>query len=228
MKHEEKFLRRFVEMAVYQLFSHSSFVICHLTMVRLKDIAQLTGVSVMTVSKALRDEPDVSAATKAKIKSLALQMGYVPDSSAQGLRTRPPSCSAWSFLPPPIPFMPAWFMPLRNGLRTRLRRADRPNARTSPSARSLPAPPVVTPRGRTVPHAGLSFRGRGAHLSGNCRHENPGRPARSPAPFCKNFISVEVEELIASYNVTRHLLNSATKKSPISPAHPPPRGRMNV
>ncbi len=39
---------------------------CH--MVRLKDIAQLAGVSVMTVSKALRDEPDVSAATKAKIK----------------------------------------------------------------------------------------------------------------------------------------------------------------
>ena len=57
-------------------------------MVRLKDIAQLTGVSVMTVSKALRDAPDVSAATKARIKALALQMGYVPDSSAQGLRTK--------------------------------------------------------------------------------------------------------------------------------------------
>src|SRR6202008_78540 len=57
-------------------------------MVRLKDIAQLAHVSVMTVSKALRDEPDVSAATKAKIKLLAQQLGYVPDSSAQGLRTR--------------------------------------------------------------------------------------------------------------------------------------------
>jgi len=57
-------------------------------MVRLKDIAQLTGVSVMTVSKALRDEPDVSAATKSKIKALAQQLGYVPDSSAQGLRTK--------------------------------------------------------------------------------------------------------------------------------------------
>ena len=42
----------------------------------------------MTVSKALRDEPDVSAATKARIKALAQQMGYVPDSSAQGLRTK--------------------------------------------------------------------------------------------------------------------------------------------
>ena len=41
----------------------------------------------MTVSKALRDAPDVSAATKARIKVLAQQMGYVPD-SAQGLRTQ--------------------------------------------------------------------------------------------------------------------------------------------
>src|SRR4026207_2389296 len=57
-------------------------------MVRLKDIADRAGVSVMTVSKALRDEPDVSAVTKTRIKLLAQQLGYVPDSSAQGLRTR--------------------------------------------------------------------------------------------------------------------------------------------
>ena len=56
-------------------------------------------VSVMTVSKALRDEPDVSAATKTRIKLLAQQMGYVPDSTAQGLRTRRPSSSAWSSPP---------------------------------------------------------------------------------------------------------------------------------
>lgn len=42
----------------------------------------------MTVSKALRDKPDVSAVTKTRIKLLAQQMGYVPDSSAQGLRSR--------------------------------------------------------------------------------------------------------------------------------------------
>lgn len=57
-------------------------------MVRLKDIAQRIGVSVMTVSKALRDEPDVSAMTRSRIKLLAQQMGYVPDSTAQGLRSR--------------------------------------------------------------------------------------------------------------------------------------------
>jgi len=57
-------------------------------MTRLRDIAQRAGVSVMTVSKALRDGPDVSAATKTRIKLLAQQMSYVPDSSARGLRTR--------------------------------------------------------------------------------------------------------------------------------------------
>src|SRR3974390_325062 len=57
-------------------------------MIRLKDIAERVGVSIMTVSKALRDEPDVSAATKTRIKLLAQQMGYLPDSTAQGLRNR--------------------------------------------------------------------------------------------------------------------------------------------
>jgi LacI family transcriptional regulator len=57
-------------------------------MVRLKDIAQQAGVSVMTVSKVLRDEPDISAATKARVRALAQEMGYVPDAMAQSLRTR--------------------------------------------------------------------------------------------------------------------------------------------
>ena len=35
-------------------------------MIRLKDIALRAGVSIMTVSKALRDEPDISVATKAR------------------------------------------------------------------------------------------------------------------------------------------------------------------
>jgi LacI family transcriptional regulator len=55
-------------------------------MVRLKDIAERAGVSIMTVSKALRDEPDVSIATKSRLQALAQDMGYVPDSTAQGLR----------------------------------------------------------------------------------------------------------------------------------------------
>src|SRR5262249_7502910 len=57
-------------------------------MVRLKDIAARAGVGVMTVSKALRDKHDVSPETKTRVKLVAQQLGYVPNSSAQGLRTR--------------------------------------------------------------------------------------------------------------------------------------------
>ncbi|NOS72541.1 MAG: LacI family DNA-binding transcriptional regulator [Verrucomicrobia bacterium] len=56
-------------------------------MVRLVDIARRVGVSVMTVSKALRDQRDVSDSTRSKIKKVAAEMGYVPDSGAQLLRT---------------------------------------------------------------------------------------------------------------------------------------------
>src|SRR5438067_13460329 len=57
-------------------------------MIRLKDIAARAGVSVMTVSKVLRDAPDISAATKARVRHRAAEMGYMPDSMAQGLRSR--------------------------------------------------------------------------------------------------------------------------------------------
>jgi len=55
-------------------------------MIRLKDIANRAGVSVMTVSKVMRDTPDISPKTKLRVRQLAAQMGYTPDSVAQGLR----------------------------------------------------------------------------------------------------------------------------------------------
>jgi LacI family transcriptional regulator len=57
-------------------------------MVRLKDIAAQAGVSIMTVSKSLRGASDISVNTKNRVQILARQMGYVPDSTAQGLRNR--------------------------------------------------------------------------------------------------------------------------------------------
>jgi LacI family transcriptional regulator len=57
-------------------------------MARLIDIARQAGVSVMTVSRVLRDSPEISAATKARVRAIADRLGYVPDASAQGLRTR--------------------------------------------------------------------------------------------------------------------------------------------
>src|SRR5437867_9468078 len=42
----------------------------------------------MTVSKVLRDASDVSVATKTRVRQLATEMGYTPDSMARGLRSR--------------------------------------------------------------------------------------------------------------------------------------------
>jgi DNA-binding LacI/PurR family transcriptional regulator len=53
-------------------------------MVRLKDIAQQVGLSIMTVSKALRGAPDISPKTMTRIKLAAQQKCYVPNATAQG------------------------------------------------------------------------------------------------------------------------------------------------
>lgn len=57
-------------------------------MVKLKDIAERAGVSIMTVSKALRDKKDISPETRARIQRMAQEMRYVPDISAQLMRSR--------------------------------------------------------------------------------------------------------------------------------------------
>jgi LacI family transcriptional regulator len=52
----------------------------------LKDIAQKTGYSVNTVSRALRDKDDVAPDTRQKIKRIAAQIGYVGNMQAAALR----------------------------------------------------------------------------------------------------------------------------------------------
>ena len=56
-------------------------------MVSLKDISARCNVSVATVSKALNDHKDVSAATKERIIKTAKEMGYFPNSQARALKT---------------------------------------------------------------------------------------------------------------------------------------------
>jgi DNA-binding LacI/PurR family transcriptional regulator len=182
-------------------------------MVRLKDIAQHIGVSVMTVSKALRDAPDVSAATKARIKSLAQQMGYVPDSSAQGLRTR--TTKLLGLVIPSI----------TNPIYARIIYAIEERAHELGYdvllAHSLNKPE----REEVCIRRMLSRRVDGLFISPVYRFEAEARVYQEiiarktptvllgpPAPFCKSFPSIEVEELIASYNATQHLLKLGHKR----------------
>lgn len=58
------------------------------TSITIHDIARELKISASTVSRALNDNPRISQATKDKIKTLALQMGYQPNTIASNLRNR--------------------------------------------------------------------------------------------------------------------------------------------
>lgn len=58
------------------------------TNVTIKDIAKILGISPSTVSRALKDHPDISKATKDQVNNLAHEMNYRPNPIALSLRNR--------------------------------------------------------------------------------------------------------------------------------------------
>ncbi len=54
----------------------------------IKDIAKKLKISPSTVSRALRNHPDISKETKSKVKKLAQKIDYQPNSIAQSLKAR--------------------------------------------------------------------------------------------------------------------------------------------
>jgi len=56
--------------------------------VSLRDIAEVAGVNVTTVSRALNDHPDLNDATKDRIRELAHTLNYQPNTLAQSLVNR--------------------------------------------------------------------------------------------------------------------------------------------
>jgi DNA-binding LacI/PurR family transcriptional regulator len=55
--------------------------------VTIKDIAKVGGVSHTTVSRALRGHPAISEETTGRIRQIADELGYVPNTVARGLKT---------------------------------------------------------------------------------------------------------------------------------------------
>jgi LacI family transcriptional regulator len=53
----------------------------------MKDIAQDLGVSLITISKALRDHPDISKKTKERVRARCEELGYSPNLAARSLVT---------------------------------------------------------------------------------------------------------------------------------------------
>src|ERR1700712_294064 len=55
--------------------------------IRMKDLAQDLGVSIVTISKVLRDHPDIGQATKERVLKRVKELNYTPNLMARGLVT---------------------------------------------------------------------------------------------------------------------------------------------
>ncbi|HEX3801121.1 MAG TPA: LacI family DNA-binding transcriptional regulator [Verrucomicrobiae bacterium] len=181
-------------------------------MIRLKDIAVRAGVSVMTVSKVMRNAPDISAATKARIKVLAQQMGYVPDSNAQTLRSR--TSRFLGVIIPSItdPMFARVLLAIEEraheiGYEIILAHTLNQEEREETSIQRLLSRRVdglfISPVYRMRPDAPiyqtLQTRGTPVVILGHS------------APFCRQFVNVEGDDQHASYTATQHLLQLGHK-----------------
>jgi len=182
-------------------------------MIRLKDIAERAGVSVMTVSKIMRDAPDISPATKVRVRQLATEMGYTPDSMAQGLRNR--KTKLFGLVIPAA----------TNPIYARVVMAIEEQAHGLGYEVILTHSLNMAEREEAVIRRLLSRRVDGLFISPVYRLE-----AKAPiydellrratptvllghrAPFCEKFANVETDDASASYAATRHLIELGHKR----------------
>jgi DNA-binding LacI/PurR family transcriptional regulator len=182
-------------------------------MVRLKDIAARAGVSIMTVSKVLRDAPDISAATKARVRKLAEQMGYVPDGVAQGLRNRTTKLLGLVISSVTNPIFARMMLPIEErahqmGYDVILAHSMNSPEREEVVIRRLLSRRVdglfLSPVYRLAPTAPV--------YEELLRQGTPTVLIGHRAPFCSQFVSVETDDLLASYSLTKYLLELGHKR----------------
>lgn len=193
-------------------------------MVRLKDIAARAGVSVMTVSKVMRDASDISGATKERIRLLAREMGYVPDRQAQGLRNRTTMLFGIVISAATNPIYARILMALEEQafeagyeiiFAHSLKQVEREEAilRRLLSRRvdGLFVYPVYRMNPSATVYDELASSGIPTVILGH------------KAPFCARFVNVETDDFAASQQVTRHLLELGHRRIAIitGPRHVP-------
>jgi DNA-binding LacI/PurR family transcriptional regulator len=175
--------------------------------VRLKELAERAGVSLMTASRALRDQKDVSANTKAKIKLLAQEMGYVPDSGGRALRTN--STNLFGIL------VSSLTSPIFSRVVLALEERAHEMGYEVMVAQTLDKPE----REETCIRRFLSRKVSGLFIVPAYRMATEARIYQEvltrqvptvvlghTVPFCSGFVNVETDDVLASHAVTKHLL----------------------
>ncbi len=177
-------------------------------MIRLKDVAKRAGVSVMTVSKVMRGATDISPATSARVRALAEQMGYVPDSLARGLRTR--ATRLIGLVVPAVghPFFSRMVMAVEEAaqqagyevlLAQTLNQPEREDAAIRRILSRRVEGLLVLPAGRLAPTATLYDELHARRF--------PLVILGPKTPCCRQFIAVGADETPGTLLATRHLLS---------------------
>lgn len=182
-------------------------------MVRLKDIAEQAGVSVMTVSKSLRGAADISAETKSRIRLLAQKMGYMPDSMAQGLRNRSTRLLGLVLSTVANPIFARTVSAIEEGAHELgfdliLAHSLNTPEREEVCIRRLLSRRVdgifIFPVYRLAPTAAI--------YQELWERKVPAVILGQRAPFCEQFYNVETDDVMGSYLMTRHLLELGHRK----------------
>ena len=182
-------------------------------MMRLKEIAAVAGVSVMTVSKALRGKSDIAVGTRERIRVLAQQMGYVPDAAARGMRSRQTMLLGLVIPATTDPVFARMMLAIEErahelGYDLLLAHSLGTVAREEAAIRRLLARKVdglfISPVYRMDPGSAVYDEIHQRKL--------PVVILGHRAPFCRDFVSVETDDLGASAAITRYLLSLGHKR----------------
>jgi DNA-binding LacI/PurR family transcriptional regulator len=182
-------------------------------MVKLKDIAKRAGVSIMTVSKALRDARDISAETRLRIRKLADEMGYVPDLSAQLMRSRKSRLFGLIISAATNPIYARIMMALEErshelGYDLLFAHSLNQTSREEGCIRRFLLRRVdglfIVPVYRLTPNAPAYEEIR--------RLKVPAVILGQRGLFCSSFPNVETDDIAASYAVTKHLIERGHKR----------------
>lgn len=176
-------------------------------MVRLKDIAEKANVSINTVSKVLRNAPEVAPATRTRIRRLAEEMGYVPDSLAQGLRngttkllglvistTTDPVFSRMVMAIEERAHQIGYDIVLGHSLNIPEREEEVIRRLLSRRVDGLMLSPVYRLETRAAIYEGIR------------RQNTPTVILGHNAPFCEGFVNVETDDASASFAAVSHLI----------------------